>query len=128
MGFAIVARKSPSRITGGRWHASYRWTFDTSAVVPLIIDEGSTDRSNRVWNESSRIVCARSLYPETRAAAGPHHTHHRLNTRRGVRTSLATTEDFNLAIETPTLPCSREPAVCGESLYRDRRTGLRAVN
>ncbi len=42
--------------------------FDTSAVVPLIINEASTDLCNRVWNESSRVVSVRLLYPEARAA------------------------------------------------------------
>ncbi len=42
--------------------------FDTSAVVPLIINEPSTERCNRVWNESSRVVSVRLLYPEARAA------------------------------------------------------------
>ena len=42
--------------------------FDTSALVPLIIDEPSTDRCNRLWNEASRVVSVRMLYPEARAA------------------------------------------------------------
>lgn len=42
--------------------------FDTSAVVPLVIDETSTDLCNRVWSESARVVSARLLYPEARAA------------------------------------------------------------
>jgi predicted nucleic acid-binding protein len=42
--------------------------FDTSAVVPLIINEPSSDQCNRVWNESSRVVSVRLLYPEARAA------------------------------------------------------------
>ena len=42
--------------------------FDTSAVVPLIINEPSTERCNRLWNESSRVVSVRLLYPEARAA------------------------------------------------------------
>ena len=42
--------------------------FDTSAVVPLIIDEPSTDLCNRLWNESSRVVSVRLLYPQARAA------------------------------------------------------------
>ncbi len=42
--------------------------FDTSAVIPLIISEPSSDRCNRVWNEASRVVSARLLYPEARAA------------------------------------------------------------
>lgn len=42
--------------------------FDTSAVVPLIIEEPSTARCVRMWNDSSRAVSARFLYPEARAA------------------------------------------------------------
>ncbi len=42
--------------------------FDTSAIIPLIINEPSSDRCNRVWNESSRVVSVRLLYPEVRAA------------------------------------------------------------
>lgn len=42
--------------------------FDTSAVVPLIVAEASTDLCTRVWNESTRVVCVRLLYPEARAA------------------------------------------------------------
>ena len=42
--------------------------FDTSAIVPLIINEDSTDLFSRVWNESSRVLSVRLLYPEARAA------------------------------------------------------------
>ncbi len=42
--------------------------FDTSAIIPLIINEPSSDRCNRVWNDSSRVVSVRLLYPEARAA------------------------------------------------------------
>lgn len=42
--------------------------FDTSAIIPLIINEPSSDRCNRVWNESSRVVSVRLLYPEARSA------------------------------------------------------------
>ena len=42
--------------------------FDTSAIIPLIINEPSSDRCNRMWDESSRVVSVRLLYPEARAA------------------------------------------------------------
>ncbi len=42
--------------------------FDTSAIIPLIINEPSSDRCIRVWDESSRVVSVRLLYPEARAA------------------------------------------------------------
>ena len=42
--------------------------FDTSAIVPLIIDEASSELCNRLWNESERVVGVRLIYPEARAA------------------------------------------------------------
>jgi predicted nucleic acid-binding protein len=42
--------------------------FDTSAVIPLIVVEPSSNRCNQVWNEASRVVSVRLLYPEARAA------------------------------------------------------------
>ncbi|MGF1668718.1 MAG: type II toxin-antitoxin system VapC family toxin [Acidimicrobiia bacterium] len=42
--------------------------FDTSALVPLIIDEESTGLCSRLWDESTRVVSVRLLYPEARAA------------------------------------------------------------
>jgi predicted nucleic acid-binding protein len=42
--------------------------FDTSALLPLFINEPSTDRCTRLWNEASRVVSVRLLYPEARAS------------------------------------------------------------
>jgi uncharacterized protein len=42
--------------------------FDTSAVVPLFINEPSTDRCTRLWNEATRVISVRLLYPEARAS------------------------------------------------------------
>jgi uncharacterized protein len=42
--------------------------FDTSALVPLFINEPSTDSCTRLWNEASRVVSVRLLYPEARAS------------------------------------------------------------
>lgn len=42
--------------------------FDTSAVVPLVIDEPTSHRCRRVWNEAARVVSTRLLYPEACAA------------------------------------------------------------
>ncbi len=42
--------------------------FDTSSVVPLVVGEAGTELCNRIWNESTRIVSVRLLYPEARAA------------------------------------------------------------
>ncbi len=42
--------------------------FDTSAVIPLIIDEPASRVCSRLWNDASRVVSVRLLYPEARAA------------------------------------------------------------
>ena len=42
--------------------------FDTSAIVPLVVDEATTETCNRLWTESTRVVSVRLLYPEARAA------------------------------------------------------------
>jgi predicted nucleic acid-binding protein len=42
--------------------------FDTSSVVPLIIEEPSSTVVERLWNEAERVVSVRLLYPEARAA------------------------------------------------------------
>jgi predicted nucleic acid-binding protein len=47
--------------------------FDTSAVVPLIINEPASELCIRLWNDSSRAVSVRLLYPEARAALAKAH-------------------------------------------------------
>lgn len=42
--------------------------FDTSAFVPLVIDEPSSPTAQRLWDIADRVVSVRLLYPETRAA------------------------------------------------------------
>ena len=42
--------------------------FDTSAVIPLLIGEPSSGSCARMWNEASRSISVRLLYPEARAA------------------------------------------------------------
>jgi predicted nucleic acid-binding protein len=42
--------------------------FDTSAIVPLIIEEATSETCRRLWNEATRVASVRLLYPETRAA------------------------------------------------------------
>lgn len=42
--------------------------FDTSAIVPLLIREPTTDHCTRLWDDATRAVCARVLYPEACAA------------------------------------------------------------
>lgn len=42
--------------------------FDTSAIVPLLVREPTTDHCTRLWDDATRIVCARLVYPEACAA------------------------------------------------------------
>lgn len=42
--------------------------LDTSAVVPIVIDEPTTAECRRVWNESEHRVSSRLTYVETAAA------------------------------------------------------------
>lgn len=42
--------------------------FDTSAIIPLLVDEPTSPACERLWNEASRVVCVRLVYAEARAA------------------------------------------------------------
>lgn len=42
--------------------------FDTSAVVPLLVQEAGSERANLLWNEADRIASVRLVYAEGRAA------------------------------------------------------------
>jgi predicted nucleic acid-binding protein len=42
--------------------------FDTSAVVPLVVDEPGSRRATELWDAAERAVTARLTYPEARAA------------------------------------------------------------
>ena len=42
--------------------------FDTSAIVPLLVREPTSDHCARLWDDATRIVCARLIYPEACAA------------------------------------------------------------
>jgi predicted nucleic acid-binding protein len=42
--------------------------FDTSAVVPLLVEEPSSERASLLWWEAERVVTSCLLYSEGRAA------------------------------------------------------------
>jgi predicted nucleic acid-binding protein len=42
--------------------------FDTSAVVPLLVAETGSVRAAALWDGADRVVSARLIYPEARAA------------------------------------------------------------
>lgn len=42
--------------------------FDTSAIVPVIVEEASSRAASRLWDEADRAVSSRLIYAEGRAA------------------------------------------------------------
>ena len=42
--------------------------FDTSALVPLLVSEPASPTCGRLWNEATRVISTRLIYPEARAA------------------------------------------------------------
>lgn len=42
--------------------------FDTSALIPLVVGEPASSTCSRLWNEATRVVSTRLIYPEARAA------------------------------------------------------------
>lgn len=42
--------------------------FDTSAIIPLLIQEPNTEAATLLWDRAAVPVSTRLLYPEARAA------------------------------------------------------------
>jgi predicted nucleic acid-binding protein len=56
--------------------------FDTSAVIPTIIDEPASVACVRLWDEADRVISVRLLYPEARAAVARAHRMNGLTLRQ----------------------------------------------
>lgn len=56
--------------------------FDTSAMVPLLVDEPGSDRARSLWDAADRVVSVRLVYPEGRAALAQAHRLGRLTSRQ----------------------------------------------
>ena len=42
--------------------------FDTSAIIPLLVEEPGSGLASRLWDEAERVVSVRVTYAEARAA------------------------------------------------------------
>lgn len=42
--------------------------FDTSAIIPLLVEEPGSSRAVRLWEQADRVVSLRIVYAEARAA------------------------------------------------------------
>jgi len=56
--------------------------FDSSAFVPLILDEPSSERVMRLWLQVDRVASVRLLYVESRAALARAHRQRRVEEGR----------------------------------------------
>jgi len=64
--------------------------FDTSAIVPIVIEEPSSMVVSRLWDEADRVVSSRLVYAEGRAALAMARRLDRLD-ERGLREAV---DDF----------------------------------
>jgi hypothetical protein len=67
--------------------------FDTSALVPLIVEEPGSEAASRLWDGAERVVTVRIAYPEGRAALARARRLDRLSAR-AYRSALAAFEDI----------------------------------
>lgn len=56
--------------------------FDTSAIVPLLIEEPGSKPAGQLWDGADRIVSVRLVYPEARAALAQAHRLSRVTARQ----------------------------------------------
>jgi uncharacterized protein len=62
--------------------------FDTSALIPLLVDEPGSDRAARLWDVADNVVAVRLIYAEARAALA-----------QAARTGRLATADLTTAID-----------------------------
>jgi len=55
--------------------------FDTSAMVPIVIEESTSEVAARLWDAAERVVSSRLIYVEARAALSLAHRMGRLDAR-----------------------------------------------
>jgi uncharacterized protein len=62
--------------------------FDTSALIPLLVEEPGSERSGRVWDAAEHVSSVRLIYAEARAALA-----------HAARQGRLTADDLAIAIE-----------------------------
>ncbi len=68
--------------------------FDTSAIVPIVIDEPSSTVASRLWDEADRVVSSRLVYAEGRAALAMARRLDRID-ERGLREAVEGFEELH---------------------------------
>jgi uncharacterized protein len=72
--------------------------FDTSSLVPIMIEEPSSEVASRLWDEAERVTASRLVYAEARAALAMAHRMDRLD-REGLRAAVAVFEGLHNQLE-----------------------------
>jgi hypothetical protein len=67
--------------------------FDTSAFVPIVIEESTSRVAARLWREADRVVSNRLLYAEARAALAMAHRMKRIDDP-GLRAAVKGVDDL----------------------------------
>lgn len=73
--------------------------FDTSALVPLVVEEPSSAQARLVWNEASRALSVMLVYTEGRAALARARRMGRLD-GRGLRRAARDFEELFVDLDT----------------------------
>jgi uncharacterized protein len=72
--------------------------FDTSAIVPIVIEEPSSTVASRLWDEADRVVSSRLVYPEARAALAMARRFERID-ERGLREAVGDFESLHSQLD-----------------------------
>jgi predicted nucleic acid-binding protein len=63
--------------------------FDTSALLPIVIEEPASDRASDLWIRSTQVISSLLVVPEARAGLGKAHRSGRITVRALARTRTA---------------------------------------
>jgi predicted nucleic acid-binding protein len=72
--------------------------FDTSSLIPLVIEEPGSEAAARLWDAAERVVAVRVAYPEGRSALARAQRLGRLTARRH-RTARRDFEDIWIQLD-----------------------------
>jgi predicted nucleic acid-binding protein len=76
--------------------------FDTSAIVPLLVDEPGTDDALEIWNGADHTVSCTLVYPEARAAVAHAQRQNRIDADQG-RVAIRRLDDLVGVLDLVTL-------------------------
>lgn len=61
--------------------------FDTSAILPILVEEPASEAASRLWDEADRVLSSRLAYAEARAALAMAHRMNRIDAE-GLRAAV----------------------------------------